>query len=140
MSNCCSSCETTEKPSKYKCPVNGYEYRTVSIKTIQHHIEKPWNWKAVEQSYYFCDDPDCDVVYFGEDDSVILKTELRTVVGIKEKADQSAICYCFGVSYEDDYNDKSIKNYVTEQTKNQVCDCEIRNPSGKCCLKDFPRS
>ncbi len=84
MSNCCSSRESNEKPKKHQCPVNGNECKTVSIKTIQHHIKQPWNWAVSDQSYYFCDDPDCDVVYFGEDDSVILKAELRTVVGIKE--------------------------------------------------------
>ena len=43
-------------------------------------------------------DPECDVVYFGQDNSIIEKSALRTVVGIKEKSDTFPICYCFGVS------------------------------------------
>ncbi len=27
----------------------------------------------------------------------------------------------------------------TEKTNNCICACETRNPSGKCCLKDFPK-
>lgn len=138
MSDCCSS-SPIEKPKKYSCPINGKEYKTVSIKTIQHQIKQPWHWQAKEQAYFFCDDPTCDVVYFGEDKSIIKKSALRSRIGIKEGKVDSTICYCFDVCNEDYQNNKSIKEYVTEQTKNKTCDCEIRNPSGKCCLKDFPK-
>jgi len=87
---------------------------------------------------FFCRDPDCEVVYFGEDNSVILKTELRTEVGIKDKSEQAMICYCFGVTHAAASRSPHIKAFVIEQTRNQLCACEIRNPSGKCCLKDFP--
>lgn len=137
MSDCCSS-SPLEKPKKYLCPINGKEYKTVSIKTIQHQIKQPWHWQAKEQAYFFCDDPGCDVVYFGEDQSLIKKSALRSRVGIKEGKADSMICYCFDVRNKDYLNNKSIKAYVTEQTKNKTCDCEFRNPSGKCCLKDFP--
>jgi len=35
-------------------------------------------------------------------------------------------------------SDKRLKDFVVEQTKADVCACDIRNPSGRCCLKDFP--
>ena len=141
MSDCCStSCNSNQLPNKYKCPVNGQEYKQVALKTILHHIKEPWKWTGKQQSYYFCDDPDCDVVYFGEDDSTVTRNKLRTLVGIKEKSIDATICYCFGVSINDAKHDNHIKEYVTEKTKEHVCDCEIRNPSGKCCLKDFPKS
>ena len=140
MSDCCSSCSSIKKTDKHNCPVNSNEYKKVSIKTIKHHIKEPWLWQPDTENYYFCNDPDCEVVYFGDDDSTIIKDALRTLVGIKEKSDQATICYCFGVSLMDAENDKTIKDFVTEQTRNKICDCEIRNPSGKCCLKDFPKS
>ena len=140
MAECCSSCSTNNKSKKYHCPVNGNKYKQVSIKTIQYHIKEPWNWSPKDQNYYFCDDPDCDVVYFGEDNSVFNIENLRISVGVKEKLDKFTICYCFGVSSKDAENDESIKDFVTKQTKNQVCNCEIMNPSGKCCLKNFPKS
>ena len=40
-----------------------------------------------QQNYYFCDDLECDVVYLRQDDPVIEKSELRTIVGIKDKSD-----------------------------------------------------
>lgn len=121
----------------------------VNIETIRYYerqglmrqpqIKQPWHWQAKEQAYFFCDDLGCDVVYFGEDNSVIKQSALRSRVGIKKEKVDSMICYCFDVRNEDYQNNKSIKDYVTEQTKNKTCDCEIRSPSGKCCLKNFPK-
>ena len=143
MSGCCSTSSETKNPNRHICPANGKEYLQVPLSTILQHIKKPWNSnnnKLVEQGYYFCSDPDCDVVYFGEDDLTINKSELRTLVGIKEPQNDKALsCYCFDVNHQEAKNNPMIKQYVIEQTKNKVCACEIRNPSGKCCLKDFPK-
>ena len=139
MSDCCSnSCVTGTHRNKYRCPVNGKEYTGVSEKTIMHHIKEPWHWQGKSQSYYFCDDPECDVVYFGKDDSVINKSEVRTHVGIKEKSANSLVCYCFGVTSDEANNNPEAKAFLIEKTKEHVCECEARNPSGKCCLKNFP--
>ena len=83
MSDCCHSECAIESPSRtHVCPANGREYKLVALKTILHHINSPWEWAEKQQGYYFCDDPDCDVVYFGEDDLVITRSGIRTVVGI----------------------------------------------------------
>ncbi|HHT00178.1 MAG TPA: hypothetical protein ENK73_04905 [Thiomicrospira sp.] len=138
MANCCSTSSkpVQEYPNKHRCPVNEKSYRSVSPSTILHHINEPWNWQNKEQGYYFCEDPDCEVVYFGEDDSVINKSSLRTEVGIKESNSQALICYCFGVSKEKSTS-QAIKDFVVQNTKEKTCACSARNPSGRCCLKDF---
>ena len=110
----------------------------VSAETIVKHINEPWNWIVKEQTYYFCDEPDCDVVYFDEDNSIIKQSQLRTTVGIKSKDENSLICYCFGVK-KNEADNPEIKDFVLKQTKNKICACESLNPSGKCCLKDFPK-
>ena len=141
MSDCCSNSSCHNKSNNtHHCPVNGKECTEVSEKTILHHIKAPWLWQTRCQKYYFCDDPDCDVVYFGQDDSVINRSELRTAVGVKEKSDQSLVCYCFGVTTKDAATNPETKAFVLKETKEHVCECEARNPSGKCCLKDFPNS
>jgi len=48
------------------------------------------------------------------------------------------VCYCFGVSRSDFRNDPATKDYVIAQTKAGLCSCDTSNPSGRCCLKDFP--
>lgn len=137
MSDCCSP--STPHTKKHRCPHNGIEYAEVSARTIAHHIRQSWSWQDLGRRYFFCDDPDCDVVYFGDDDSVILKSQLRTRVGVKEAGDDALLCYCFGISRADALGDPAIRDYVVEKTRQGLCSCETSNPSGRCCLKDFPK-
>lgn len=96
-------------------------------------------WRQTAKRFFFCDDPSCDVVYFGDDGSTILKQQLRTGVGVKEAGDNALLCYCFGVSRRDFQLDPSTRDFVVVQTKTGLCSCDTRNPSGRCCLKDFPK-
>lgn len=137
MTECCET--ECKPPKKYRCPVNGKEYGSVGVKTILHHLIAPWKKLLSSEIYYYCTDKDCDVVYFGQDDSVISKSELRTKVGIKEKEPDRTVCYCFGVSYSAAKANTIAVNFVKEKTKNSLCSCETSNPSGRCCLKDFPK-
>lgn len=146
MSDCCSnqeneskSCEKNSLPRKYNCPVNEQLYVEVERKTVLQHIKSPWEKSLHEDKYYFCDDPNCDVVYFGLNGSLINKSELRTVVGKKESDENALVCYCFGVSKYLAAKFPDIKTFVTQQTKEHNCACDVRNPSGRCCLKDFPK-
>lgn len=140
MPACCSSshCETANSV-KHKCPVNGIECPEVPRRTITHHIKQSWRWDGKDQPYYFCDDPDCDVVYFGIDDSVILTSEMRTLVGLKNKSNDAILCYCYGATQTDVINERGIRDFVIGKTKEGECSCETSNPSGTCCLKYFPR-
>ena len=137
MSDCCQK-DHTAYPAKHRCPVNGKLYPEVPLKTLRHHIRNPWNVELPNQGYYFCSDPDCAVVYFGEDDSTLNTSQLRTTVWQKQGRPDSTLCYCFGVSVQQAAT-PAIKDFVVQQTKQSLCACEIRNPSGRCCLKDFPK-
>jgi hypothetical protein len=140
VSDCCSTaCTPASFPKKYTCPVNGKEYGQVSSTTIKHHIKTPWSWNAKNQGHYFCSDPKCEVVYFGEDDSVIEKAALRTEVGAKDKSENALVCYCYGITKAEAQNNPRIRHFVAEEIKQQHCACKSRNPSGECCLADFPK-
>ncbi len=139
MPDCCHSRCSTGLPSRsHTCPVNGRKYKSVALKTILHHIASPWKWVEKQQGYYFCDDPNCDVVYFGEDDSIIKKSELRTIVGIKDEKPDALACYCFGVSYSEAQLNPGIKEFIIQKTKDGICSCDTSNPAGRCCLRYFP--
>lgn len=141
MSDCCSLSDSKPvHPNKHRCPVNGIEYAEVSARTIAHHIKHAWQWDGNGRRFFFCEDPDCDVVYFGDDDSVILTSQLKTEVGVKTTAEHATLCYCFGVTRADALNDPAIRNYVVAQTRLGLCSCDTSNPSGRCCLKNFPRN
>lgn len=140
MSNCCSSssCETTH-PKKHRCPANGSEYSEVSARTIAHHIRDALRWRPTANRYFFCDDPACDVVYLGDDGSTILKSQLRTRVGVKELSNDELLCYCFGITRGDFIANPANRDFVMAQTKARLCSCDTSNPSGRCCLKDFAK-
>lgn len=135
------SIEPHVAPRKATCPANGRNYSSVDIKTILHQAKKPWQLELPDQGYYFCDDPECDVVYFGEDQRTLVRNDLRIVVGQKSRGQDKTLCYCFDVQSSDLTSDATLqqsKSFVIEQTRQSACDCGIRNPSGRCCLKDFP--
>ncbi len=94
----------------------------------------------MDQGYYFCTDPECNVVYFGEDNSVIEKALLRTQVGIKEQSENAQVCYCFGVTRAEATKTPQAKAFVLHETKQHACACETHNPSGRCCLSEFPKT
>ena len=143
MSDCCNSvCESESKhagkPVKQVCPACQELASKVSIRTIMHHLKQAWQHQLTEEQYYFCRTLGCDVVYFSANGEKLNKNDIRTQVGIKEHDEQGLVCYCFGVTRAMAKGDKTIKEFVVEQTRTAMCACETANPSGKCCLKDFP--
>lgn len=139
MSECCTSNHISGYyPRSHSCPVNGKNYSSVKLRTLLHHVSAPWKQALTEQGYYFCTDPDCDVVYFGQDNSVIGVSKVRTHIWQKFSSDDAKLCHCFGITKAQAIADYGIKAFVTEQVKKSLCSCETSNPSGRCCLKDFP--
>ena len=139
MQDCCSEAGTHKNiPRTQPCPVNGRACRQVQIRTMFHHLQAPWKAGIVEQGYYFCADPDCEVVYFGQDGAIFKQSALRTRVGIKENKAESLVCYCFGVTRGEAEQDDSAREFVEQKTGESMCSCITSNPSGRCCLADFP--
>lgn len=141
---CCSSNQCTnnaaQTPRKLTCPVNGQSYATLATQTVKHHLKHPWHHPNLdEHTFAFCADPACEVIYFDESGDTFTQADVRTPVGQKSEAPEALICYCFDVSRADAAKFPDAQDYVLAQTKAKQCACEIRNPSGKCCLKDFPK-
>ncbi len=126
------------RSAKQACPACGRAGAEVSARTIAHHIAAAWRWTPSAERHFFCASPACQVVYFGADGATIRQAQLRTRVGIKDADEEAPLCYCFGISRADFRNDPTAKDYVIAQTKAGMCACETHNPSGRCCLKDFP--
>jgi len=140
MSVCCNSTSSSRSASRKRhCPSDNNEYIEVKPDTILHHLKSPWNHPLKSQQYYFCDNPDCEIVYFGEDDSMISDDEIRGPLGQKQTYQGKVLCYSFGVTLADAESSPDAKAFVIQQTKLGSCTCETSNPSGRCCLKDFPK-
>lgn len=144
MSNCCTS-RTTEQQqtSSCVCPACAMNGKPVPLLTVKNLVRDHTRVLASD-SYSFCRTADCEVVYFSEQ-SVFTKSELKVRVGIKEIASPIPLCYCFDYSREDICRDieatgeTSVLNEIKTEVQGGFCACEVRNPSGTCCLGDITR-
>ncbi len=120
--------------------------RPVERQTLLFQLKHSQLMTLEETSFHFCANAGCDVVYFGDDGSVYKKDHVRQEVGQKSTSPDRTICYCFDVTEStvmkelSETGESESKAFVMEQVKQKQCACEVRNPSGQCCLKDFPKS
>ena len=134
MSDCC-----TEKSSELirpGCPGCGASCHRVSLITLLHQVKFPFNQQLEEQDdYYFCPNRHCDIGYFSTI-STIPKQHLLSCHNIQA----GWLCYCFDVS-EARFRSAitagtigTLQGFVINKTRAGLCACEVRNPSGRCCL------
>ena len=145
MSACCSieggECRLA-KPGV--CPHCGKKGKAVSTLTVKSLV-RDHALVSAERSHYFCRTPECDAVYFSES-GVFLKPDLKVRVGIKEREDPAPLCYCFDYTRADIRREmqESGASTIPERIKAEVqagfCACEVKNPSGACCLGEITRA
>ena len=145
--DCCSNVavKTNERPLSacQKCNEVG---RIVAKQTVVHHVISEKLSSIGDAEYRFCGASDCDVVYYSEDGNVFTINDIREVISSKTKGDNRPLCYCFGftegnVRREIILNgETTIPAQVTQFIKEKLCACEIRNPSGSCCLGEINRT
>lgn len=80
-------------------------------------------------------------MYFGEHNGVTFtKNQLSVSVGVKEKAGERPLCYCFGHSVATIMEELRVKGVsdaledICRKMKDPGYSCEVTNPSGSCCL------
>jgi len=99
---------------------------------------------AVERR--FCRTPSCEIVYYGGDGRAIAKRDVPVRVGLKEREDPIPLCYCFGFSRADVREELAaggqctIPARIAAEVRAGRCACEIKNPSGACCLGEVNRA
>lgn len=147
MYDCCAVDGHWLAPTVLPCPVNGARSKQVDALTVKSLIRKlPLGMPRTQ--YYFCESPDCDVVYFALDSqaAVFRRGDLIVRVGAKEAADPIPVCYCFGFTRKEIQGEvaktghSTIAARITAEVKAGNCACEVKNPSGKCCLGDVHRA
>lgn len=148
MSDCCSvNAKTGTAPAVMACPVNGTRSKQVDMLTVKSLVRQlPLRMPSTQ--YYFCEAPGCDAVYFPLDTQAPLfrRGDLLVRVGAKETKDTIPMCYCFGFTRQDIWDEirSTGKSTVAERIAAEVeaghCACEVKNPSGKCCLGDVTRT
>lgn len=146
MSDCCSVKGGSQVPAVAACPVNGARSKQVDLLTVKSLVRQlPLGMPNAQ--YYFCEAQDCDVVYFALDSQapVFRRADLLVRVGVKETADPIPVCYCFGFTRGDIHEEiaetgrSTVTERITAEVKGGNCACEVKNPSGKCCLGSVTR-
>ena len=146
MSDCCSVGDGSKAPAVMACPVNGARSKQVDMLTVKSLVRQ-LPLRTPNTQYYFCEALDCDVVYFPFDAQAptFRREDLLVRVGAKEKADPIAVCYCFGFTRKDIHDEiaetgqSTVAERITAEVKAGNCACEVKNPSGKCCLGNVAR-
>jgi Zinc binding domain len=144
MSDCCSvNPKPGTSPAVMACPVSGSRSKQVDLLTVRSLVRQlPLGMPNTE--YYFCEAVDCDVVYFASDEQapIFRRADLSVRVGSKETVDPIPVCYCFGFTRQDIQSEvaatgeSTVANRISAEVKAGNCACEVKNPSGKCCLGD----
>jgi len=129
------------------CPMNGARSKRVDTLTVKSLVRKlPVGMPNTQ--YYFCDASDCEVVYFALDAEAprFRREDLLVRVGAKETADPIPICYCFGFTRQDIWGEirstgkSGVAGRITTEVEAGRCACEVKNPTGKCCLGEVARA
>lgn len=142
--NCCQNqlqCDTAENTDLKSCSACGEKGKPVDRITVEHILNESLVREIQDTQYYFCRTSECDVVYFSNQTGQrFSKSDVRIRVGLKEKADPVSLCYCFGhtkASVREEIA-RTGRSAVAERIAAEIqagrCECEIKNPSGSCCL------
>jgi bacterioferritin-associated ferredoxin len=136
---CCSN--QTERSQYKPCPSCGQKGQPVKKITVQS-ILKPGKCKQLEENdFWVCENPDCSVLYYSSSGQTYLVEDARVRVGFKVKEDPIPVCYCHGVTKKD-----ILANWEKTRSFSELlnilgitgeCQCEIKNPKGRCCVDDI---
>jgi len=137
MSSCCSN--NSSKTTSQHCVQCGAACKRVEMRTVYHQVRFPENLEMPPDDYFFCPSKACSTGYFSIAGLIIPSLQLRS----HQEIQQDQLCYCFDINAADYLNAlrannaERIKDFVVQRTKSGECACEIRNPSGQCCLAKF---
>jgi hypothetical protein len=143
MSECCNGPQCSTDTTGL-CPLCGEKGKRVGRITPENLLCEEQAAKLIQADYYFCPTPSCDGVYFSQNgDQHFTKKDVKTRVGLKENDDPIPVCYCFDFTRDkilDDIRQSGTSHastYITEKVQASECACEIKNPSGRCCLGEI---
>lgn len=130
----------TQKSPQNACRGCGEIGRIVTRQTVVHNVKSEKLIKVKSDEYKFCSSEKCSTVYYSATGEIYTVDDVRELVTSKAKGDSRPLCYCFGFTegfarQEIAQTGKSsVPEQVSQFIKERLCSCEIRNPSGVCCL------
>lgn len=147
MSCCSAGVSTSAITVLTACPNCEKVGTRVDTLTLKALLAPDGLRRGVPHEPRFCATRDCPVVYFDSVcGTIFTERELTVLVHAKHPdALDVPVCYCFGVtpasmeaSAKRD-GATAVRDMITREVKAGHCACEIRNPTGRCCLGDVMR-
>jgi len=140
-------CTDDEVHETRRCGSCNSAGRRVSRKTVLLMLKPDLLERAMPGNYRFCSARDCSIVYFEDTVSERFTVDdLRIRVGVKVNDDPIPLCYCFGFD-ENHIRDEiartgstTIPDRISRLIGEGLCACELRNPSGACCLGEVKQT
>ena len=126
------------------CPGCNSRGRLVPTITVKN-LARDHTQVDAEATYSFCATATCDIVYFARA-QVLLRTEIKVRVGAKESIDPIPLCYCFDYDLQTlchavaTNRDALLLDRIKAEVQRGFCACNVKNPSGQCCLGDLHRA
>lgn len=122
-----------------KCTKDGLVVEKI---TVANHAKESC-WPLGDETYYHCENPDCEVIYFTASGSRSLKiSDIKTRVTFKERTSPRPLCYCKQVTEEDVINAIEGGAANVDEVRNITGiggggHCKITNPAGRCCSRNY---
>ncbi|MBS1806623.1 MAG: (2Fe-2S)-binding protein [Acidobacteria bacterium] len=146
MSECCCPPKPVSSATAPLCAQCGTKGRSVDRCTVIHHVKSELLSQVGEDEYRFCAAPACAVVYYNACGVVFTVKDVRDLVTAKASGDARPLCYCFGFTEGDIRREiaqtgaTTVPAQISAFIKAQLCACEVRNPSGACCLGEVNKA
>lgn len=135
MSESCCSVSPADTGGSL-CPASGFEGKPVDWTTVTALAAGP---VPPKQELRLCRDTACEVVYYGSAGAVLTVSDLTVRPGFKNGPD-GLVCYCFLHRKSDiarqlrETGETDVFDSIKSEVQAGNCACEVRNPTGKCCL------
>jgi len=115
-----------------KCPNCKIRGSKVQKDTMMHHVKDIS--RISRANYFYCHTPECDTIYYG-DGEIFTDFMINKEIGFKKASSpQSAICFCYNYLKTELY-EPSVMKKINIRIENYGQRCDLRSPSGECCLK-----
>lgn len=141
---CCLVTDVTPAPTRAKCPVSKSLSRKVQRRTLEHLLKLERVGAIQKVQYYYCADPNCNVVYFSNETVPYFTVDDVSVkVLAKNTSDDVNVCYCFNwtrARIKQEFTNTGTSTaslQIAKEVKTDNCACDIKNPKGECCLGDL---
>jgi len=141
---CCLVTEETDAPLRAVCSESATDSKKIQRRTIEHMVKPELADKILDSQYYYCADADCPVVYFSmENTNKFTIEDLQVAVFAKDPGKNVNVCYCYDWTrgrIEDEIGTTGVSTAskeVAEKVRASLCECDIKNPKGTCCLGDI---